>query len=188
MKDLIDQMAIAQRSKTANVIWTEVRNTIRSKYTGVPVHMMTKNEVISRVSNQRHGGQRADRLSDIENPNLALSLNGINPFLCFSTPLYDPSSRTTAHRIVGWYVSLVFILPSSLSVRNATGHISDYVKFFDMMDCGADPPDRDTSLQYFTALQIETVMNSDLFPGRIPAPSSSVRTASVRTSGIRPHY
>ena len=96
MTDIIDEMAITQRSKTATVIWSEIRNFIRSKYDGIPVHMMTKNEVISRVDNQRHGGRKADRVSDIETPHLALCLNGLKPFLRFNTPLYDPSSGTAS--------------------------------------------------------------------------------------------
>lgn len=101
MQDLVDNLAL-QRSLTAVVIWTKVRDIIRSKYDRVPVRMLTKNEVINRVDNQRHGRRRADRLQDIENPNLALSSNGNTPFLCFNTPVYDPSSPTIQHRLSGW--------------------------------------------------------------------------------------
>ena len=101
MKELVDNLA-NQRSLTATSIWTQVRNTICSKYEGLPVRMMTKTKVIARVDNQRHGGRRADRLQDIENPNLALSSNGMNSFLCFNTPVYDPSAPTVQHRLAGW--------------------------------------------------------------------------------------
>ena len=102
MKDCIDQIALSQRSKTHSSIWVEVRDAMRWKYVGVPLHMMKESEVLSRIDNQRHGGRRADRISDIEHPSLALLCNGMNMFLMFNTPLYDPASGITQHRVTGW--------------------------------------------------------------------------------------
>jgi hypothetical protein len=47
-------------------------------------------------------GRKADRLGDIESPGLALSTNGMNPFLCFNTVVFDPSSGISPHRVTGW--------------------------------------------------------------------------------------
>jgi hypothetical protein len=59
MHDLIDDMAISQRSAAAVSIWRHVRNTIRVKYAGVPYNMMSKKQEIALVENQRHGGQKS---------------------------------------------------------------------------------------------------------------------------------
>lgn len=93
-------------TKIAASIWTEVRKVICSKIGGIPFHVMTRNYVISRVDNQRHGGRRADRLSDIENRSLALSVNGINPFLCFNAIVYDPSAGIAQHRLTSSHFAL----------------------------------------------------------------------------------
>ena len=94
MQGITDDLAISHRSRNAESIWVEVINAISSKYAGFPIHMMTKGEIISLVENKRHGGRKADRLQDIENPNLSLSLDGMCQFLCFNTPVYDPAALT----------------------------------------------------------------------------------------------
>jgi hypothetical protein len=101
MTDLADHLATSNRSMSAASIWIQVRDAIQQQYGTAPVYRMRKEEIISRVENQRHGGRRADRLQDVENPNLALSTNGMSPFLCFNTPVYDPSG-ITQHRVIGW--------------------------------------------------------------------------------------
>ena len=41
-------------------------------------------------------------MNDIETPALALSSDAVQPFLCFNTPVYDPSYGITEHRVTGW--------------------------------------------------------------------------------------
>ena len=101
MTDLVNDLAVSQRSRTAESIWKEVRDLVRAKYVNVHIHTMKKKEVVSLVGNQRQGGHRADRISDIEIPS-SLSENGMHPYLCFNTLVYDLTSSTPAqHRVTG---------------------------------------------------------------------------------------
>ena len=99
MQNLIDEMATTDRSKNATRIWNEVHQAIQTKYPNKAVHMMTKKETVQRVHYSRHGAQSSDRLRDIEQPDLALTTNGMLPFLAFNTPIYQGIIQ---HRITGF--------------------------------------------------------------------------------------
>lgn len=99
MRRMIDNISSAQRKLTATQVWEDVFNAINAKYPGVPLQIIRKPEGMSRVHYVRHGGHKSDRLSEIEQPDLAFLSNQRSPFLAFNTPVYE---GTTQHRVCGW--------------------------------------------------------------------------------------
>src|SRR5690348_10372851 len=99
MQNMSDDLALADRSKSATAIWLEINQRILSNYDGVPVQVMKKHTLITRVNNIRCGGRSADRLRDIEELDLALSRDRMTGFLLFNSPLFD---GTKQERISAW--------------------------------------------------------------------------------------
>eukprot|EP00474_Spongospora_subterranea_P006867 CRZ07325.1 hypothetical protein [Spongospora subterranea] len=99
MKQIVDRLAVEDRSKPAQQIWTESNRLISASYPNNQVQIMTKSAVINRVQFTRTGGRSADNFRSIEEPELSLTTDRLNSFLGFSSPFLE---KTTLHRVCGW--------------------------------------------------------------------------------------
>eukprot|EP00474_Spongospora_subterranea_P006409 CRZ06867.1 hypothetical protein [Spongospora subterranea] len=98
MSNMADELSL-NRTLSAGAIWTRISQELISPLSDSILKVLTKTQILRRVSHARNGSRAADRLQDVEQPELSLSMDGMTSFLCFNTPFYE---GTTQGRVTGW--------------------------------------------------------------------------------------